>query len=124
MLPPKKLNIYPRTDENIEALISFYFDELDVNQDGALEAVNKHSSLTINQIEYIFNKLKEAYQPIFKKRLSGTITLKNLITYGVDALKNSEPNRSGSQNRQKITKEFAEYVRQNEIDFKHLQRNN
>ena len=114
MLPSKKYNIYPRNNENLEALLSFYFDEFDVEQDEALGELQKYPMLATNQIEYIFRKLTEAYQPIFKKHLKGKITLKNLIAYGVDALKNSEPKKSGSQNRRMITKEFKEFVKKSE----------
>lgn len=124
MLPRKELNIYPRTQENLQALISYYFDGLEINQEKALDALNKEPTLTLNQIEFICRKLVEAYEPIFRKRLNGQITLTNLIAYGIDALKNTEPSKSGSKNRQMITKEFKEFVKRTEIDFTHLGKNN
>lgn len=48
MLPSKKINIYPKTDENIIAIIEFYFDEYK-EKDIALNKF-KETSLTINQI--------------------------------------------------------------------------
>jgi len=67
MLPKRKFNIYPRNNENMQALISFYFDDFEIIQDRALDELNKHPSLTLNQIEFIFQKLIEAYEPIFEK---------------------------------------------------------
>jgi hypothetical protein len=124
MLPKKEFNIYPRTEENLQALISFYFDGLEINQEHALDTLNKKPSLTLNQLEFIFRKLAEAYEPIFKKHLNGQITLTNLIEYGVDALKNTEPSKSGSKNRKMITKEFKEFVKRTEVDFTHFGKNN
>jgi len=119
MLPHKKLNIYPKTDENLNALFSFYFDEYDVDHDKILETVKRKTSLSLNQLEFIFRKLSEAYIPIFKKHLTlRQIALTNLFNYGVDALVSEMISKGGSKNRQLITQEFKDFVNQTEIDFK------
>ena len=119
MLPNKKLNIYPKTDENLNALLSFYFDKFDVDHDKILDAVKRKTSLSLNQLEFIFRKLSEAYIPIFKKHLTiRQIALTNLFSYGLDALENKTINTGGSKSRQMITQEFKDFVNHTENDFK------
>lgn len=48
MLPKREDNIYPKTEENIKALLSFYFDKYDINQVGAIEAIMSKTSLSLN----------------------------------------------------------------------------
>lgn len=112
MVPPKDLNIYPKNDENLTALLSYYFDKYDVNQEKGVEMLKKRTSLSLNQVEFIIKKLSEAYSPIFKKHLKGEIIISTLIQYGFDALTGTEV--YGSKNGKLITKEFAEFVSQTE----------
>ena len=119
MLPPKKNNIYPKTDENLLALFGFYFDKFDVDHDKILDTVKRKTSLSLNQLEFIFRKLSEAYIPIFKKHLTiRQIALTNLFMYGFDALESEMISKGGSKNRQLITQEFKDFVNQTEINFK------
>lgn len=113
MLPKKSENIYPKTDENIQAIIDYYFVEFNVDQIGAVERLKQHQSLSLNQIEYLIKKLSEAYIPIFRVHLKTPIELQNLIKYGIDALLLQEINKSGSKNRQNITLEFQNFVKEN-----------
>lgn len=108
MLPSKEFNIYPKSDENLKALISHYFDKYDINQEGGIEKLKEKTSLDLNQIEFILRKLAEAYEPIFKKHLNRQIEILNLLEYGFDALMETKVN--GSNNRARITKEFEEFV--------------
>ncbi len=112
MLPKKELNIYPKSDENLQYLISFYFGEYDINRENGVEILREKTSLGLNQVEFIVKKLSEAYKPIFQKHLKGQITISNLLKYGFDALTDSEVN--GSKNRELITEEFEEFVKQSE----------
>jgi hypothetical protein len=113
MLPKKSENIYPKTDENIQAIIDYYFSEFNVGQIGAIERIKENSILSINQIEYIIKKLSEAYIPIFRVHLKTPIELQNLIKYGLDAIVYQEIKKSGSINRQNITLEFQNFVKEN-----------
>lgn len=110
MLPDKALNIYPKSNENLEALINFYFNNYDINKGNSLQLLQEKSSLTLNQCEYIIKMLSDAYIPIFRKHLKGQITLMNLIQYGIDALTNEGTTVNGSENRKMITKEFRDFV--------------
>lgn len=113
MLPDKALNIYPKSNENLEALINFYFNNHDIHRSNALELLQEKNSLTLNQCEYILKKLSEAYAPIFRKHLKGHITLINLIQYAIDALTNEKRTPNGSPNRQMIMEEFKDFVLEN-----------
>jgi hypothetical protein len=123
MLPKKILNIYPKTDENILAVIEYYFADKDVAYTTALQKLKNERMLTLNQVEFIIRKLSQAYEPIFKTHLRGRIELHNLVQYGVDALmKNGVSNRS--KPGQKITLEFLEFVKKSEIDIDYSENNN
>lgn len=113
MLPSKSENIYPKTDENIQAIIDYYFSEFNIGQVGALERIKENSSLSLNQIEYLIKKLSEAYVPIFRVHLKKPIELQNLLKYGIDAIVLQEIRKSGSKSRQDITLEFQNFVKQN-----------
>ena len=108
MLPDRKLNIYPNTDENLQALINFYFSEF--NEKGALDEMKQHPQITLNQWEFIFKKIIEAYQPVFQRHLNPPINLSNLIAYGVDGTRMGGPSRHGSMNRRIICREFKDFV--------------
>ncbi|WP_028123283.1 hypothetical protein [Epilithonimonas tenax] len=109
MLPLKKLNIYPKSKENVQALIDFYFGDIDIGQRNALEILEKYPYLSLNQIEFIILKLSEAYEPIFRTKLNGKIQFSNLFSYGVQALVEDNVTNS-SNNRNLITKEFRDFV--------------
>ena len=110
MLPSKTLNIYPKSEENLKALISFYFDEYDINQEGAVKMLFDKTSLSLNQLEYILKTISDAFYPIFKKYLKGQIDLTNLITYGFAAFTQDAFSAPISQKRQMITIEFKNFV--------------
>ena len=122
MLPNKELNIYPKSDENLKSLISYYFDKYDLNLENGIEIIQKKTSLSLNQIEFIIRKLSEAYVPIFKKHMNGQITISNLLTYGIDGLTEKEVRRS--QSGMQISNEFVDFVKRTEIDFDYLEKNN
>jgi len=124
MLPKKEFNIYPKSEENFNALISFYFDQFEIDLSESLEFLKTKSSISLNQIEFIFRKLNEAYIPIFSANLNGKIKLSNLLSYGFDALTKNEKDWNGSLPRIKITKEFRDFVKKTEIDINYLEKNN
>jgi len=110
MLPSKILNIYPKSEENLKALVSFYFDEYDINQEGAVKMLIDKTSLSLNQLEHILKMISEAFYPIFKKHLKGKIDLTNLIAYGFAAFTQEAYSDSESHKRQMITLEFKHFV--------------
>ena len=124
MLPKKELNIYPKNEENLKALICFYFDKFDVIQEDAIRLLLEKTSLTLNQQEFLIRKLSEAYIPVFKRHLNGQITLTNLISYGFDALVQETIPDTGSKQRQKITNEFRTFVKETEINYNHIEKYN
>lgn len=124
MLPKKELNIYPKSEENLNALISFYFEQFEIDMSESFEFLKTKSSISLNQIEFILRKLNEAYISIFLSNLNGKIKLSNLLSYGFDALTKNEKEWNGSTSRIKITKEFRDFVNKTEIDINYLERNN
>ena len=125
MIPKKKLNIYPKTNTNVQAIIEYYFTESDLNTEGVMEyLMNEKSSLELNQIQFICRKINEGYLNIFRPNLKGQIELKNLLSYAVDALTKDKNEWNGSQNRIKITQAFLDFVKQTEINIDYLEKNN
>ncbi|QQU02154.1 hypothetical protein [Myroides odoratus] len=114
MLPSKQINIYPKTDQNILAIIDFYFENQGSDRILALNRF-KDTPLTINQIEFLTRKLSEAIIPIFESELS-TITLDNLVQYGLDALLIGK-NKAMSSNRDRITDKFRIFVENTESNI-------
>ena len=52
MIPKKKLNIYPKTENNIQAIIEYYFAKLELDTEGVMTyLMNEKSYLELNQIE-------------------------------------------------------------------------
>ena len=116
MLPLKESNIYPKTEENLKALFSFYFDEYDLPGGTAVEDCMAKTSLSLNQIEYIVRKLSESYNSLFKKFFSFQPTVSLLLMYGFNALTKKEeewPFGPYSGARPKL-REFIEFVKQSE----------
>ncbi len=127
MLPKKVLNIYPKTEENVKALISFYFDAYNLDREHAVEKVMEHSNLTLNQCEFIARKLSESFDEIFKPFFTGGKTsVSNLFTYGIDACTKNEKDWSfghSSSARPKL-KEFIGFLKRTETDYDYLEKNN
>ena len=57
MLPSTELNIYPKTSENLNALLEFYFNQYNIPFDDAVEKLTNTRNLKLNQIEFIVRKL-------------------------------------------------------------------
>ena len=125
MIPKKKLNIYPKNETNVKALIDHYFAELELDTQSAMEyLIVEKSSLELNQIEFLCRKINEGFTDVFRPNLNGEIELKNLLSYTVDALTKSKTEWNGSRNRIRITQEFLDFVKKTEIDIDYLERNN
>jgi hypothetical protein len=124
MLPKKELNIYPKSEENFKALISFYFDSYEIDLTESIDFLNSKTSYSLNQIEYVLRKISEAYKNIFRENLKGKITLTNLMQYGFESLTVVEKDRRRSQSGKKIMKLFLNFVKKTEIDINFLETNN
>lgn len=126
MLPKKELNIYPKTKENIQAILNFYFGKYNFPEDNAIEYIMSFTGLTLNQIEFITKKLSESWESVFKEFLHEKTTIQNLIKYGIDGFTKSAQQLSPKpKNPRRIkTLEFMEFVKNTEIDLEYLERNN
>ncbi len=125
MLPKEEYNIYPKTEENLKALLIFYFGKYDLPMENALDDLLSKTSLSLNQIEFILRKLSESYKVLFVDFFKNTTTTAtNLINYGIEALTIDEVKWRGSKARLAKTKEFLEYVQQTEKDFSYFEKYN
>lgn len=113
MLPESKENIYPKTEVNVKALISYYFDQYDIDQEGAVAAILMKTSLSLNQVEYILRKISEAYVPVFRKHFPRGVALNVLFSYyGVGAFERGT--FKGSKSAELIFAEFLNFLEQTE----------
>lgn len=125
MLPKKTLNIYPKNEINVKALIKFYFTELELDTEGVIDfIINEKTSLELNQIEFLFRLVYKGYPSVFQPNLKGRIKVTNLLSYAIEALTIDETKFQGSRQRIKITKQFKDFVKQTEIDIDFLEKNN
>ena len=125
MLPKKVLNIYPKNEINVKALIKFYFAELELDTEGVIDfIINKKTSLELNQIEFLCRLVLKGYSSVFRPNLNGRIKVTNLLSYAIEALTIDETKFRGSIQRIKITKQFKDFVKQTEIDIDFLKKNN
>lgn len=124
MIPKKDLNIYPKSEENYKALISFYFDSYEIDLTESVEFLNEKTSFSLNQIEFVLRKISEAYKSIFRENLNGKIKLTNLMSYGFETLTLEPRNWKRSQSGIRIMELFLDFVRSTEIDRSFLERNN
>lgn len=116
MIPLQKLNIYPKSDENLKALISYYFDSFEIDRSDSIEYLHKKTSLKLNQIEFVLRKISEAYEVIFKEHLNDNIKLTNLMNYGFESLTVDRKNWNRSKSGIKIMELFLEFVQKTEFE--------
>jgi len=109
MLPSKTINIYPKSKENIDSLLSYYLDQYDVVKSESYEAIDKHPALCLNQLEFIVRNIAAAYQEVFRENLNGRITISNLLSYGIESLTQDEKDYQGSCSRIMILKLFRAF---------------
>lgn len=119
MLPKKELNIYPKSEENVNALLCFYFNKYNLDKENSTKTILDYSSLSLNQIEFIVRKLSESFEEIFNPFFkNGRTSIDNLMRYGIEGLTKNEEDWSfppTSSARPKI-KEFIEFVERTEVD--------
>ena len=104
------------SEVNIGAIIKLYFYDKgisNINIHGDLNYIYiNEDKLSINEFEFICKKVSENLT-FFKTNLSiNSLTISNLIKYGIDAYK---LNLNGSINRNRITQEFRNLIFNNRI---------
>jgi len=104
MLPDSSQNIYPYSEENIRAILDFYFEI----PEGNLNFILTKKDLTINQIEYIAKRVSENIDYL-NKHIKG-LTISNAMKYGIEALTVSEKKWWGTQSRNAITRGLRELI--------------
>ena len=110
MIPDSNLNIYSNNENNIRAILNFYFQI----PDGDLKSLFEQRKLTINQIEYIAKHVSKHLYFIENSVGNSGITISNAMQYGIEALTVNEGNWNGSKNRKEITKKLRELILKNE----------
>jgi hypothetical protein len=103
-------SIFPYTKENIDTIIQYYFFKNGMSfVPGNLQFIyNNDSKLKLSELEYISMIISD-HLDFFKSRLSiNSLTISNLLHYGVDAYKLNF--NKGSKSRNIITKECYEML--------------
>lgn len=104
-LPLKKDNIFPKSEENILAVLNFYFDVPIGEIDFLLE-----EDFTINQIEFIAKTVSKYTFYLDKESGITGNSASNFMKYGIDAMTKSDFAWNGSKNRKRITTELKKMI--------------
>lgn len=108
--PNKTANIYPRSLENIRALLLHFFPDhshSEVN-DFTHELYNNRR-LELNEIEFVARQVQKHYDVLQADLRPDQLTLSNAFGYGEDAIYKF-PKLNGSHNRNRITKNLRERI--------------
>ncbi|WP_150452114.1 hypothetical protein [Arenibacter lacus] len=106
MLPKKRDNIYPLTEENITAILNFYFDI----PHGNIDWLYNQKELSINQIEWIAKSVSEHIDFLQSNIESKWFTVTHLMLKGRDAFFNDKKNWLGNSDDKAITEKLKELV--------------
>lgn len=118
MIPDRNRNIYPNNEENIRAILNFYFQIPDGND---IDILLNQKKFEVNQIEYIAEQVSAHLNYLQNEVGYGGLTITNVMKYGMDAMTEYESKWQGSRNRKRITKELKELIIQsNDLDFDSL----
>lgn len=107
----KRNNIYPRTEENIEAVLLFYFpnEKHSVVKTLSYQLYDERK-LKLNEIEYLAEVIS-VNMSFFKEHINlNVLTAVNLINLAYQAIYLNEEEWSGSVNRIKIIESFRNTV--------------
>lgn len=104
MIPDSSQNVYPYSEENIRAILDFYFEI----PDGNLKSLLTQKELSLNQIEYIAKRVSENID--YLKKHIKSLTISNSMKYGIDALTVTEKKWRGTQSRNAITRGLRELM--------------
>lgn len=128
ILPKRELNVYPKTEENVNAVLSFYFDKyLLFDKKEGVKYIMENDNLSMNQIEFIARKLSECYPEIFKNHfIIKTTSFANIMHLGILGLTvpDIKWGYSKSNRIRPVIREFIEYVNTTEVDIDYLMTNN
>ena len=116
MLPKKEFNVFPRSHENVTAILKKYFPLYEQEYEKAMDDLENLPSLSLNQIEFMVRKLSEALEIVFKPYLINP-SLSNLVSYGIEALTPKGNLKGASKARIQITKDFKDFVMKTENKF-------
>ncbi|MEQ8624629.1 MAG: hypothetical protein RJQ00_07245 [Vicingaceae bacterium] len=109
-IPSKSKNIYPRNEENINAIVDYYFDDIPM---GNIDWLLSQNKLATNQIEFIVMQAsihRGLITELMDSKTSSGKYASNFLAYTYDALYNPEAKWKGSKNRQQITRKLREYL--------------
>lgn len=113
MTPLKNENIYPFTEENIAAVLKFYFSGYSSEEIySCAQIIYKKYNLEMNQIEFVAKHISK-YIDFIKKEMSTVLKpdhLSNIMKYGKDAIFVRNENLHGSKNRNRITGELKRMI--------------
>lgn len=126
MLPNKELNIYPKNDENLKTLLNYYFKEYDFATENSVEILMDKSSLSLNQIDFIARKLSESWSEVFQKHFKQGTSMPNLMRHGIEGLTKNEKDWAFPPHGKSrpMVREFLQFVKDAEVDYKYLESNN
>ena len=107
-----KNNVYPRSLENIKAIVSYYFKgyKLSEIEEFAFQ-IYDDNKLSLDRIEYYAYLISQSDQ-FFKHHLKGSgLTISNLYNYTSQVIEKEEDNWEGSESGKKvILKAYKEFL--------------
>lgn len=104
-IPSNQNNIYPKSVENLKALLNYYFN----NHTGSINDLILND-FSLNQLEYIAEKTSKHISFLEENVGITGKTGVNYLCYGIDALTKPEILWNGSSNRKNITKKLKEMI--------------
>lgn len=112
MIPSKNENIYPCTEENITAVLNFYFPNYPSEEIySCAQKIYKKFGLEMNQIEFVAKTIFKYIDFIEREMTVVKIdNLSNIMKYGKDAIYVSIVNLHGSKNCNRITSELKRMI--------------
>ena len=114
LIPRREINIYPNNEENVRAILDYYFKI----PDNDTKWIFEQKDLTINQVEFIAKKVSNNIE-FFKINIPNGIDISNLMHYGFDALTKIKSDWKGSKERLRIIREFRDLVeKDSDFDFR------
>lgn len=112
MIPSKNENIYPCTEENIAAVLKFYFSGYPSEEIySSAQIIFKKYDLEMNQIEFVAKTICKYIDFIEREMIVVRAdNLSNIMKYGKEAIYVENDNLNGSKNRKRITRELKRMI--------------
>lgn len=123
MLPIQTDNIYPKSEDNLECLLGFYFDKFDLSSGSAIEFLMTKRSLKLNQIEFIVKVTSLAWTDVLKKHFRPNPDLGNVLRHTTEGLTRDEDQWEFPPHGQskQIVREFLQYLEKNAFNSRRAQ---